>query len=573
MTAFATPFANELCTNYVPTSQDRDHIRDILVEPQIRLGKVDNKIYELEQALEALKKGRKNLDDEIQQHKRLLSPIRRLPDDMLREIFLACLPGTHNAVMDCEEAPLLLGLVCNRWRLLAYSTPSLWASLHIPLPSLRGMPYRSAETAGYYEAYDGRIEKHYTAIHNWLLRSGSCPLSISFHTPLDNLAQLYEAYSQRYLNIILLFSNRWHDLEMSVSVGHLSDRMASIPTTSVPILTHLRLIFSRRISKAECDAWRTNGLLHAPRLRTLDISYIPFPPSFVSGNFWTHLSSLNLTHAFPPAINKSATMEEAFSILSRCPRLINCSLDISDESGMCPTGTISLPFLKSLSISESCDALSTLFECFSDLPEIRGISYLSRLCASYSRTSPLITLLNRTNKQLTYLSMDFSAFTHADLSNIFSLVPKLTHLVHENTRFHSRFPYQLPGGFNVEKVSLDLLSPLSSGEMYCPRLQIFHINKQHQLSDAHLLSFLRTRMSASQAAIGGVEPLREFRTAFSRAKEMDIQAQLLDYIENGPLKLYLTYQSKRMPHYPQFNPRNGLLKGPVLAPVHICQCV
>ncbi|KAF8174577.1 hypothetical protein BJ912DRAFT_45609 [Pholiota molesta] len=572
MAAFDTHFADKLGTNYVPSSQDRDYIRNLLVEPQNRLTQLDSKISELEQVLETLKQERHLLDDKIQQYHHLLSPARRLPDDMLREIFLACLPNTHNAVMDREEAPLLLGLVCSHWRLLAYSTPGLWATLHIPYPALRYGVTLSAKGTKVPDAYNDCIEKHLTAVWDWLTRSGSCPLSISFRMPFNHASRLPALILHSYISIMSRFSQRWHSLDLTLPAGGVSNLLASIPTTSVSILTHLRLEFSSGMSAEEAEEWKTSGLLHAPRLRALDISYVPFRPSHLPANSWSHLSSLNLIHFYHfPADRNFATIQEAYNILSRCSRLTHCALDIFGGSlDPIPTGCISLPFLKSLCIIESCPSISTLFESFATLPELRGVSYHTREPPSYERQSPLITLLARTN-QITYLSSDLNSFTLRDLNAIFALLPNLTHLVNEGSHIAAVLN-GLPASFSVEKVLLDLLVSvsLSSGEMFCPRLQMVHINKLHRLSDADILSFIQSRMSAGKSLTGSIEPLREFRTKVFRAMEIDIRAELLDYVEAGTLKLNIVYQPRPIYHKPRFEPHSSLTVTAVPEIVQVC---
>ncbi|KAJ7764308.1 hypothetical protein B0H16DRAFT_1526680, partial [Mycena metata] len=64
----------------------------------------------------------------------LLSPIRRLPLDVMQEIFLACTSTHRNCVMSALEAPVLLGRICSSWRSIALSTPRLWARLHVVEP-------------------------------------------------------------------------------------------------------------------------------------------------------------------------------------------------------------------------------------------------------------------------------------------------------------------------------------------------------------------------------------------------------------------------------------------------------
>ncbi|KAJ7740267.1 hypothetical protein DFH07DRAFT_690137, partial [Mycena maculata] len=66
------------------------------------------------------------LRTDIDVYRALIPPIRRAPDDVLREIFLSRLPTAHNALIDPDEAPLLQGHICRHWRSTAYSTPKIW---------------------------------------------------------------------------------------------------------------------------------------------------------------------------------------------------------------------------------------------------------------------------------------------------------------------------------------------------------------------------------------------------------------------------------------------------------------
>ncbi|KAJ7634616.1 hypothetical protein FB45DRAFT_470590 [Roridomyces roridus] len=126
-----SPFTSKLGTNYCPTAEDAVEIQAFLAQPLRQMECLDRKIAELQHALNKLLEEREGLGSIVQSHEALLSPIRRMPADMMQEIFLACLPTHRNCVMDAREAPLLLGRICSAWRALSLATPRLWASLHI----------------------------------------------------------------------------------------------------------------------------------------------------------------------------------------------------------------------------------------------------------------------------------------------------------------------------------------------------------------------------------------------------------------------------------------------------------
>ncbi|KAJ7830516.1 hypothetical protein B0H14DRAFT_2201338, partial [Mycena olivaceomarginata] len=121
-----SPFSHRFNTNYIPSDDEEERIQFIrgdLVSHAQELARIDERIRELAAQREPIKAY-------IDSHKALISHPRRLPPDIVREIFVACLPTDRNAVMSAQEAPLLLCRICSAWRTIALSTPRLWASLH-----------------------------------------------------------------------------------------------------------------------------------------------------------------------------------------------------------------------------------------------------------------------------------------------------------------------------------------------------------------------------------------------------------------------------------------------------------
>ncbi|KAF8988460.1 hypothetical protein BDQ17DRAFT_1257659, partial [Cyathus striatus] len=64
----------------------------------------------------------------------LLSPVHRLSQDILEEIFPACFPTDHNPCISATEAPMLLTQICSSWKTIAHSTPKLWAAIQLFFP-------------------------------------------------------------------------------------------------------------------------------------------------------------------------------------------------------------------------------------------------------------------------------------------------------------------------------------------------------------------------------------------------------------------------------------------------------
>ncbi|KAJ7232662.1 hypothetical protein B0H12DRAFT_1001416, partial [Mycena haematopus] len=149
-----SPFRRRLHTNYTPSDHEILSIRAHLV-PYL------DKLASLETLIRDLCAQRDELKEYVDAHEALTSPARRLPQDVIREIFLACLPTHRNAVMSTREAPLLLGHICSGWRSIALANPMLWTSLHVNLD------------------FALSSHKRVSAVAEWLARTAASPLSLS----------------------------------------------------------------------------------------------------------------------------------------------------------------------------------------------------------------------------------------------------------------------------------------------------------------------------------------------------------------------------------------------------------
>ncbi|KAJ6585365.1 hypothetical protein B0H19DRAFT_913524, partial [Mycena capillaripes] len=121
-----SPFADRLGTNYVPSDEEIQDLCRLLAAPTEELARIETRIDEMDALLGELKAKRASLKTDIDAYGALISAMRRIPDDILRGIFVACLLTAHNTLIDPGEAPMLLGRICRQWRGIAYSTPRIW---------------------------------------------------------------------------------------------------------------------------------------------------------------------------------------------------------------------------------------------------------------------------------------------------------------------------------------------------------------------------------------------------------------------------------------------------------------
>ncbi|KAG2005657.1 hypothetical protein CC2G_002044 [Coprinopsis cinerea AmutBmut pab1-1] len=119
----SSPDVNRLVdSNAVPTEAQIARIRELL-------DATEDNIEELQAQL--------NHQSEIKQLCQLiLSPMRRIPDDILQEIFLLTVPTDLNQCHDIRGL-LRLTAVCSRWRDIALSTARLWNRICVMGPRPR----------------------------------------------------------------------------------------------------------------------------------------------------------------------------------------------------------------------------------------------------------------------------------------------------------------------------------------------------------------------------------------------------------------------------------------------------
>ncbi|KAJ7881995.1 hypothetical protein B0H14DRAFT_2184182, partial [Mycena olivaceomarginata] len=73
-------------------------------------------VSRLDSLIRELNSRREKLTRYIDSHRALISLGRRLPRDVLEEIFATCLPSHWNTIMSAKEAPILLCHLCSGWR-------------------------------------------------------------------------------------------------------------------------------------------------------------------------------------------------------------------------------------------------------------------------------------------------------------------------------------------------------------------------------------------------------------------------------------------------------------------------
>ncbi|KAJ6550853.1 hypothetical protein DFH09DRAFT_1281234 [Mycena vulgaris] len=152
--ALGTQQQKLLTTNTPPEGPELIFIRSVVAKADARLADIENEISPLHDRLRELEEERVSLSRYRAQNNAILSPLRRMPPEMLSEIFSWTLPSAVERLgrskSDLSDSPWLLTQISSRWRAVALSTPSLWSlfvldceSSFYSLPMLRAQLARA----------------------------------------------------------------------------------------------------------------------------------------------------------------------------------------------------------------------------------------------------------------------------------------------------------------------------------------------------------------------------------------------------------------------------------------------
>lgn len=225
-----SPFAHLFGTNDVPSDEEATRISQLISKPIEELRGLDEEIARLMSRLDELRLERDKVEAYVDPHRVLLTPVRRLPPDILGEIFVHCLPTDRNPTRSLAEAPLLLGMICRSWRDISLSTPRVWTGIHVYIPHVLISQHQSLSDL---------VELRTQGVQRWLGRSGTLPLSISLKIsrqfPHDSIILLEEL-----ARTLIRLSPRWSCLDLRVPYAFLKIIQQSVKPDNLPRLRDFR---------------------------------------------------------------------------------------------------------------------------------------------------------------------------------------------------------------------------------------------------------------------------------------------------------------------------------------------
>ncbi|KAF9066387.1 hypothetical protein BDP27DRAFT_1544413 [Rhodocollybia butyracea] len=147
---------------FVVDSKRAEGLKEMLAMADKDIEDCDSEVARLYDRISTVQAEKQRLEKQRTKLWALLSPIRRLPNELLLLIFQFVCQQTPNRIEPCfviSHLPTMaISSVCSRWRELALLSPSLWANLDVQVS------YRNMAVS--------------TAVARYLERSRDCPLTL-----------------------------------------------------------------------------------------------------------------------------------------------------------------------------------------------------------------------------------------------------------------------------------------------------------------------------------------------------------------------------------------------------------
>ncbi|TFK53413.1 hypothetical protein OE88DRAFT_1655530 [Heliocybe sulcata] len=277
-------------SNDPPSGMEDATLRGYLSDSYGVLQSVDSEIATLRERLAQRIRERDAIRAQMDECKGLLSPLRRLPLELLSHIFVDCLPGNTFIIPHRLSAPLLLTQVCSTWRRTALSTSALWCSLKIEMGQ-RDEPRTHLTKA--------------ELMRTWLSRAGVRPLSLHYADNRDGVDIVPDGPDM--LHILREYLPQCRVLHFFALSGE------TLGGVRFPYLERLDISVVFRLPR--------DFLIWTPCIESLKVSWAHFLYLDMANMPWENLTSLHIRSIHRP--------RECVNALRKCTALRTCTLELN----------------------------------------------------------------------------------------------------------------------------------------------------------------------------------------------------------------------------------------------------
>ncbi|EPQ57156.1 hypothetical protein GLOTRDRAFT_127529 [Gloeophyllum trabeum ATCC 11539] len=296
MTTDSYALEDLVTSNRVPSDAEAAHAHDIIASTRESLAALDAQIAHLQ-------RNRAALEAEIQAHKCVVSPWRRLLPELVLTIMRHCntrtlYPAQHPHFVN----PFVVGQICSAWRALALATPSLWTSVRVVASEL--------STAAQARALE-------------LLLQRSHPLGLDVEVVCEPLQLQASGEPLAVIQTLRSSSARWRALDVQLTDSLLEALMGGVdlPRLARLVLRNTWLHTPYPPPASHESLPRGLSFQHAPALRALTLFNAYLDTATIVARF--PLARLTELDVFVGRVNRPAQFSGAHApaVLARCPRL------------------------------------------------------------------------------------------------------------------------------------------------------------------------------------------------------------------------------------------------------------
>lgn len=405
-----------LATNMTPADSDFRELSQKRDAASVQITEMTERIAELLNELGILTMTRQKMKRDLADWKVILHPVRRIPLEILQEIFLACMddmPETswqhmYTSLNVREHTPWRLAQVCRQWRMAAIKYPRLWSHIQISIPEAF--------------KFDSRKSKNWAAaLGAQIHRSASDPLTISITslTPIP--------CSDTLFRVLIPTAPRWKSLAMNMysksfyafldirgfleSLTHISITLLDVDgvsTSSLPALLALARIQS---------IFRLCPRLKAVHGQPKCLSYYSFP---------SH--ALVEYQSFSPFLVEYSPVNDNLDLLRTMPNIEDCLiLCRKGKEDHVSASIIELRRLQRLIVQDHSESrcISILLG-YLRLPALRSLT----ACTGHLDGRILRSFLYRSRlSQLRHLQIPASGLQDEIFLSVLTILPSLESLV------------------------------------------------------------------------------------------------------------------------------------------------
>ncbi|ESK88365.1 hypothetical protein Moror_14798 [Moniliophthora roreri MCA 2997] len=275
----------------VPLSpSDRSTVTQYLYRAEEEIRKCEYEMKKLVTKILSLENGRRGLQKSVDLYRSVLSPVQRMPTEMLSSIFAFCCE--KNELSSPRRLPVMsLSMVCARWRDIVLSTPWLWSKLDVDFEPSYALPSRN------------KILSMAQITQLFMQRSQNAPLTWS-------LDYYHIAPILPVLRPLLQNSERWRSISLYVDESLIDEPAFTSISGRIPMLERLKLYTGDDIRHGQLDMFAV-----APALSMVDCT-----PMYLHNMAlpWSQIRNLTLRYSYTP---------ESLFVLSQCPNLEELKLD------------------------------------------------------------------------------------------------------------------------------------------------------------------------------------------------------------------------------------------------------